>query len=349
MIWLFAIFAICCLIGIKFSRKGFKDYLDKEQTNAIRGIFAMIIFFSHFRGYVDNLNMPGDDIFVQILLHIGQLMVAAFLFYSGYGVFVSAQKKGEKYIKNFAKNRILKTWLFFACAVLLYLVYALICGRQYSIGRILLSFVGWESIGNSSWFMFAILYMYIATYIAALLTKKEINLKTIGLITVLSLVYIAVIYKAKPGETWWCDTILCYIAGMAYGYFKKQLDHALEKKYIVMLLASVVLFVGINVVISRTHGIVFLLGYNLWACALCLLISAITYCVKIDNAILQFLGKYGFEIYILQRIPDMILQPYLSGYEIPYFLISFSLTLLMAISYQKVLGLMTTKVLKIGA
>ena len=97
------------------------------------------------------------------------------------------------------------------------------------------------------------------------------------------------------------------------------------------------------------YRIVFLLGYNLWACALCLLISAITYCVKIDNAILQFLGKYGFEIYILQRIPDMILQPYLSGYEIPYFLISFSLTLLMAISYQKVLGLMTTKVLKTGA
>lgn len=349
MIWLFAIFVICCLIGIKFSRKGFKDYLDKDQTNAIRGIFAMIIFFSHFNGYVDSLSMPGDDIYRQIILRIGQLMVAAFLFYSGYGVFISAKKKGEKYIKSFAKNRILKTWVFFACAVLLFLIYAIIRGQHYGVGKVLLSFVGWESIGNSNWFMFAILYMYIATYVAALITKKKINLKTIGLVAILGLLYVAVIYKTKPGETWWCDTVLCYVAGMIYGYFKDYLDRALEKRYIVMLLASIVLFFGINFVLSKMHGIVFVLGYNLLACALCFLISVVTYHIKIDNDILQFLGKYGFEIYILQRIPDMILQPYLSGYTIPYFLISLSFTILIAIGYQKILGVVTSKVLKIGA
>lgn len=70
----------------------FKRALNKEQTTCINGIFVLFVFLSHFGQYE---TMPWNN----LLLAIGQLMVAPFLFYSGYGImyllgFVILIKKG---------------------------------------------------------------------------------------------------------------------------------------------------------------------------------------------------------------------------------------------------------------
>lgn len=57
----------------------FKRALNKEQTTCINGIFVLFVFLSHFGQYE---TMPWNN----LLLAIGQLMVAPFLFYSGYGM-----------------------------------------------------------------------------------------------------------------------------------------------------------------------------------------------------------------------------------------------------------------------
>lgn len=53
----------------------FNRALSKEQTTCINGIFVMFVFLSHFGQYE---TMPWNN----LLLAIGQLMVAPFLFYS---------------------------------------------------------------------------------------------------------------------------------------------------------------------------------------------------------------------------------------------------------------------------
>ena len=53
----------------------FKRALNKEQTTCINGIFVLFVFLSHFGQYE---TMPWNN----LLLAIGQLMVAPFLFYS---------------------------------------------------------------------------------------------------------------------------------------------------------------------------------------------------------------------------------------------------------------------------
>ena len=57
----------------------FNRALNKEQTTCINGIFVLFVFLSHFGQYE---TMPWNG----VLLAIGQLMVAPFLFYSGYGM-----------------------------------------------------------------------------------------------------------------------------------------------------------------------------------------------------------------------------------------------------------------------
>lgn len=57
----------------------------------MEGIFVVFVFLSHFGQYEA---MPWNE----ILLAIGQLMVAPFLFYSGYGIMEQIQKRGDRYI-----------------------------------------------------------------------------------------------------------------------------------------------------------------------------------------------------------------------------------------------------------
>lgn len=53
----------------------FNRALNKEQTTCINGIFVLFVFLSHFGQHE---TMPWNN----LLLAIGQLMVAPFLFYS---------------------------------------------------------------------------------------------------------------------------------------------------------------------------------------------------------------------------------------------------------------------------
>ena len=75
-----------------------ENYLDKNYTNTIKGIFLIFVFMSHFISYKVPLQDNWiDTIGVTFIKRIGQLMVTLFLFYSGYGVMESIKIK-EKII-----------------------------------------------------------------------------------------------------------------------------------------------------------------------------------------------------------------------------------------------------------
>ena len=81
ILWV-VLLCVVSLVGIRFS--GYReDYLSKDATNAIKGIFAVLILFSHMRGYLDLTFGWYNVAYVRILKSIGQMMVAPFLFYSG--------------------------------------------------------------------------------------------------------------------------------------------------------------------------------------------------------------------------------------------------------------------------
>lgn len=95
MIFIFIIFILIILAGSKI--KNNEAYLTLEQTNVIRGIFILIVFFSHFNSYVTYNNIL-DNSYLKIITYFGQAMVAPFLFYSGYGIMEQINKNGIKYI-----------------------------------------------------------------------------------------------------------------------------------------------------------------------------------------------------------------------------------------------------------
>ncbi len=83
------------------------DYISEKRIQPIKGIFVLLIFASHFIPYVE-LNGPLHEFYFWVRRFLGQLVVVPFLFYSGYGLSLSFNRKGRLYMQEFPIRRICK-------------------------------------------------------------------------------------------------------------------------------------------------------------------------------------------------------------------------------------------------
>lgn len=345
MLVLLAIFGLICLYRIKFS-SFHPDYMGTGQTGSIKGIFAMVILFSHLRGYL-TVTAPADLLYCALLDLIGQLMVTLFFFYSGYGILESFKHK-ENYTGTFFRNRILKTLVHFDMAVLLFLILSLLLGQTYPPKTYLLCWVGWTSLGNSNWFVFDMLVLYLVTWFALLLAGRTGRkpLWACLLTTAFSLVLWMVLRELRPGfwEIIWYNTILCYPLGMWYSLVRERLDRLWQRRKALSWLSLFLVglcFVGCGLLYRRTGRVTV---YSLYACVFSLLVVLVTTKVKVDNPILRWLGENSFAIYILQRLPMILMEHFgLARYNLLFAVLSIALTLPLAWGFNKLYALVDQK------
>ncbi len=314
MIVFFLLIIALCLYKIKFiktapinSTEGLDfDYLSIGRTNSIKGIFILIVFMSHFHDYVVFTN--SIDIAYQSMFNlIGQRMVTLFMLYSGYGVMESIKKKNMAYVKKIPINRVFGVLFRFDIAILIFALVNIIINKgtfTYSLKTFILSLIGWESIGNSNWYIFAILVAYIATYLGFLIFKDKCNYKlSVVMTTLLILVYCALLRYAKfKDSTIWYDTILCYSLGMVISIYKEKFTGFFNNKFVYVISVIVILF--IQAMNYKFSNIFILREFALLTFAL--LIVLITMKFSIDNKYLRWCGEHLFGIYIMQRLPMMI-------------------------------------------
>lgn len=302
ILWIFLLFL--CIWGISYSHNNdYERYLSKDQTNSIKGIFILIVFLSHVNGYIRISGYAydawGDGSYSFILSIIGQLMVVMFLFYSGYGVMESIFRKGNKYVKSMPKHRILNTLVNFDVAVFIFLVVDFLVGRDVSITQFLLSLIAWESVGNSSWYIFAILFCYTATWLVANLVYNKTKIGG-GVFLVLSILAVCLFFVK---ESWWYNTLLAYSVGIQYSINRKTIEALFSKHFYLV-------FIGLFIVFFVVFRIPFeLMGFrtNILSILFALLIVMLTLRVKIGNPVLRWCGEQLFPIYIYQRIPMIVL------------------------------------------
>ena len=290
------------LIGAKFSFRSYNtiEYLSMDSTNAVRGVFMALIFLSHFMQYY-TYTSEFDKLGGNVSRTLGQMIVVMFMFYSGYGIGESVKRKGMGYIKSFPKNRVLKTLLHFDVAILIYFILSLILELNYPSGQVALAFIGWTSIGNSNWYIFAVIILYVITWIAFSIFRKNKVAAAAG-VTLLTVVYIVVMSFFK--EYWWYDTVLCYAAGLWYSLFKEKLENLLTKHNAVWLVITTASAVGWWV--SHMYRVIVPMRI-LEAILFTLMVITLSLKVSIRNKPLIWLGKHTFEIYILMRMPMKLL------------------------------------------
>ncbi|MBR5992249.1 MAG: acyltransferase family protein [Lachnospiraceae bacterium] len=322
---------IVSLWGIRFRKNDTYEYLSPKQTYAINGIFVMFVFLRHF-GMTISFG-SYDLLFEKIDSMLGQLIVTTFLFYSGYGIMYSVLHK-PRYIDSLPK-RFLRLLFQFDLAVLLYLIVDFCIGKAYPTSTILLAFIAWKSVGNSTWYIFAILCLYVITYIFGKVCKGK------HLFLILSVVLGCIIYTivlrtiGKP--TYWYDTILCFPLGLFYSLYSKKIDSILGGKLIrklINILLPFILFTMFFYLVRHTPDniihLLFLIARNVlfvWT------VVAITAIIKVGNKVLDFLGKYIFEIFILQRIPMVIFEGKFTNNYI-YFFVCLTITIGLSILFR---------------
>lgn len=306
--------AILSFWGIKYSSTGHRDYIGRGSTDSIKGIFAIIILFSHMRGYVPIPTIGNYDmIYYSVLDFLGQLMVVMFLFYSGYGIMEALKRNIEKYTDTFLKRRLLRVWIMFAVAVTLYLILNQILGRHYDASTIVLSYIGWESIGNSNWFVFDILILYLFTYASLRISQRlGLNLKWISLLIFAMTFCLIVVFYISGKGAWWYDTVLAFPIGMFFSIYKVKIEENIKGwrwalSFVGLILIFIIFKYRYQLVFSYFDGNKLMYGISLLISFLtssvfAALIVVMTMKIKVDNKILRWLGVNSFAIYILQHL-----------------------------------------------
>lgn len=307
MILYLIILILISFIGVRFSHFH-NDYLSKESTNAIKGFFAILILLSHMKGYVHLSSCSYDTYFLRIMNYIGQMMVAPFLFYSGFGIMESF-KKNPVYSKSFPKKRLLKTLLHFDLAVLLFILVQTPVGLTYPLFSYLTCWIGWESVGNSNWFIFDILALYLIAYLGMLInewfSKRSVNCGIVfGGISIIfcSVILYVLLFFAKRDQSWWVDTLFTFPLGIVVSYKKEEIQKVLRSP---MAYWSSLLLLSIFFILWHGRFGVDFLGVSSVVFTIILVLVSIK--VRIGNPILNWLGVNAFSIYILQRLPMNIL------------------------------------------
>lgn len=336
MISIYILLLVIVICGLSFNKRDFyHDYMDIKQTNSIKGIFIVLVFIRHVLQYVYDSGCSfsnyGDHYVEMLDGMLKQLLVAYFLFCSGFGVMESIKKKGSNYVGTIPRKRIAVTLINFDIAVLLFFVADSLIETPISISQFLQSLICWESIGNSNWYIFAILYCYAASYISFSAFNNSINgtSKSAYLLFALCIIYLAVMQYYKP--SYWYNTIFCYPAGLFFSNYRQHIKTTPISKYFFGLTLLFVFFI-ITYMYNDSYGI----AHNICSIVFCLIIVFCNMKIKVENRILFWLGSNLFPLYIYQRLPMMLIYYFVGTSFVslyPTLYIYASLTLTIAIAY----------------
>lgn len=329
MILFILLIALLCFPGCQIRAKGFhEDYLSAAKMKSIKGIFLLMVFCSHFYTYVSLSPSMLNDAYMWLRRFLGQLIVAPFLFYSGYGIAQSIANK-PTYLRRMPTHRILKVLFQFDLAILLFLAYRAWTGTFYSVGRVLLTFAAWDGIGNSNWYIFAILWMYIITWIAYSVFE---NHQKLSLYSCTALAIVFAYFMSQHRQGYWYNTIMCYIAGLWYAQYQREIEELLFSKERIYWFTFILTGIFFLVFHQNWNGSMFAIQpcYQATAVLFSLLIVLFSMKVRISNRVLDYCGTHLFSLYILQRIPMLALKDALSSHLVVYFVSSLALTIGMA-------------------
>ena len=237
---IFLIGIICLIIKRKSIFNTNNDVLDKHNSNKIKGLLAILIIIHHLSIYI-----KGTILF-KVFTIAGVIAVSAFFFYSGYGLMTSYLKK-ENYLKDFLNKRIMKIVIPYIIAIIFTILVYLLTG-QLTPRKIFNSLVEGEPVVRFSWYMLAIISLYVVFYLSAkfLKKKKMINIAVFGG----TILYCIVINNILGFNNWWVNSCFAFFIGIYWASYKEKYAITLKDKnkiirYAIML--SIILFAIIGI------------------------------------------------------------------------------------------------------
>lgn len=275
---------------------------SKENTLPLRGLLAFLIVSHHLsqKAYI-----PGISL---LPIGIGYQIVCIFFFISGYGLSKSYKTKGKEYFNGFFKKRLGKILPKYVFLTIIFMAIMHILGFKDVWTQI-------EEISKAetplpfSWFIIAVIYIYIAFYISGTLftTPSKIGLAFLFAIAG----YVLVVSSAlNYHKVYWWWTIMMVVPGYYVGLYEKKISELLYAKGI-LARVSIIIALFVSFCILCKISVLYYFWLQLWftcqVLAVYLIVRTMGF-VKWDW--LNNLGKFSMELYMVHGIPLIIALNY---------------------------------------
>ena len=217
-------------------------------------------------------------------------------------------------------------------AVLIFIIVDLIINKPLTIKQCLLSFLGWDSVGNSNWYIFIILLMYLITFVSFYRVSSNFNKPLMSSVLLVSALCILLSYVKQE---YWFNTMFCYVVGLCFSVYKERTEDFIKSHYWQLLIIAVILLFILDMIPYHVKGLV----YNMFSIIFCCLVVLLTMKFKINNPILLWCGKNLFPLYIYQRIPMLVLSSindgaFTAGYPFLFIASCMIITIIIASGYK---------------
>lgn len=267
--------------------------ITKQETVAIKGILCLMIFLNHFSGWFAN-----PDLILYFFIHCGSFMVSVFFFLSAYGICKSSDIKKQTF-KSLVL-RILKIFIPFWISDFIYLLihYSMDIPLNIEVTKkaILLSVVNLSEIVYSSWFVSAIVFLYIIYFFSL----KIKNANTIWLLFIVLIVASFIV-----PEIWL--TYFAFPVGLLISK-KESLFISLNKRKYILTLIFTVIFVLSAILFkyfceaNSDNTYLSSMSDALSGASFAFLVYMLLTRIHIGNKVLLFIGEISYEIYLIHGL-----------------------------------------------
>ena len=276
------------------SRSGIKkDYLSKENTNSLRGIFAVAVLFHHLSDHIPLLT--EETKVYSVFGAMGYLSVGVFFFLSGYGMMISYKKFGITYAKNLFRKRIIPFYIVslgFAAVDLFFTDRSLTAAIKLFYNFGLTGFL---------WYLQAQLVIYIIFW---LVFSRNLSIQLKIVLLFVFVLFSICLWDYLQWGLWWIESTACYFVGVIWAENREEIDRIIFKKY--NLLFSICLSIALFLFfyMSKIKFTVYtgLLNYSFSAVFFVISVVLLSSFVPVSNIFTRFLGKISLEIYATQHL-----------------------------------------------
>lgn len=334
-IGLLMVFLILVITSIRKRDTENYAYLSKETTVAEKGLAAVIIVFHHISQMID---LPKCFV---IMNYVGFIMVAIFFFISGYGLSYGLDNK-EGYLNNFFKKRILSILIPYWIVNTISIVYNLINSKTFTPFEYLTSYLGLDTI-TGTWFVTAILIMYLAFWFSYKLYCKEKTTWNVSTIILLALIVIYCVFCYKlSNNSSFTASISAFALGVVWNrLFNSRFIEHLKTNYILKLCAITILFgvafigrLGLSY-IGVNSEILHVIIRNIVTVCFVLFLLTVTYKIEFKSKIISTFGIYSYEIYICHYLSKTVFSN-LADNSYLFILLVIALTVLLSLIVHKI-------------
>lgn len=305
---LLLIYLLTILFKIKNKnlKKLFGDnYFSQKQCTLLKGMLAVLVMLHHISNAI-----TGGYLF-RYLYHFGVFGTVGFFVISGYGLTVRLNQDRGNYLKGFLPNRLGVIIIPYSIFFVIYFIYAHFT-NDCSLSTALRSLYGGDPIVKNSWYITAMVYLYIMYYINAKLFFNRNKNALFILGNLASIILYMIICKKLHYGMWWYNTIHCFFIGIIWAMCEKKILSFLKKYYLPALLFDILIVVLLFTAEDKTQR-----GSNInyiitlfFALAFSVFVPMI--CLKIDfskNFVMAWIGTISLEVYLIHGlIMDILLK-----------------------------------------